>query len=216
VLQRAQVIAGWEDFQQCLCSCLRGLSLVLVFWSPSRFSLLDSIFFACGSVALCLCRESRSGMFCLHGPSPYSVGVDSSQDPQKLSRRELFSRLFAPVRRVVTVETSASALQQPLQTRESIPSPASSLLAVIAGRDCVAYQGTVCTLCADHCPVEGALVMAEGLPRVEPARCTGCRLCSDVCPAPTNAIHIVPRPSGLPARNETEMPNPFPDLPFEG
>jgi len=71
-------------------------------------------------------------------------------------------------------------------------------LAVIAGRYCLAYQGTACTSCHDRCPVPGAIVIEQGLPRVEPAICTGCRICHVVCPAPDNAIRIVPRPPGLP------------------
>ncbi|RME68454.1 MAG: hypothetical protein D6781_10965 [Verrucomicrobia bacterium] len=80
-----------------------------------------------------------------------------------------------------------------------IGQPDPQRLAVIAGRFCLAYQGTLCSTCRERCPVEGAILIERGLPRVDPTHCNGCRVCHDVCPAPTNAIRIVPRPTPAPS-----------------
>ncbi len=66
-------------------------------------------------------------------------------------------------------------------------------VAVIAGRHCLAYQQSFCTTCSERCPVEGAIVIEGGLPRVRADRCTGCEICHQVCPAPENAVLLVPR-----------------------
>ncbi len=71
-------------------------------------------------------------------------------------------------------------------------------VAVIAGRHCLAYQGSFCSTCRERCPIEGAIVIERGLPRVMPALCDGCGICHDLCPAPTNAILMARKPS-LPA-----------------
>ena len=89
------------------------------------------------------------------------------------------------------------------------------MIAVIAGRHCLAYEGTGCTVCVERCPVPGALVLEQGLPRVVPAVCTGCNVCHEVCPAPGQAIRLVPRPPGLlaPNMNDNAPRSPFPTLP---
>jgi MinD superfamily P-loop ATPase len=71
-------------------------------------------------------------------------------------------------------------------------------LAIIAGRHCLAYTGSFCSVCRERCPVPGAVVIERGLPRIDPAACTGCRICHEVCPAPMNAVRMIPRPSGGP------------------
>lgn len=76
---------------------------------------------------------------------------------------------------------------------------AASVVAVIAGRHCLAYQGTFCSTCRERCPVAGAIVVERGMPRVVADRCNGCRICHDVCPAPINAIRLVPFRAGNPA-----------------
>lgn len=49
---------------------------------------------------------------------------------------------------------------------------------------CVAWDWGGCTVCADKCPVEGALVIDErGRPQVDDQLCDGCGLCELVCPA---------------------------------
>jgi ferredoxin len=76
---------------------------------------------------------------------------------------------------------------------------AAPLLAVIAGRFCLAYRHSFCSVCRERCPVPGAVVVERGLPRIDPTLCNGCRICHEVCPAPVNAIRLVPRPAGADA-----------------
>lgn len=61
---------------------------------------------------------------------------------------------------------------------------------------CLPWQGHACTLCVDHCPVEGAMSMIDNDgrtgPVIEPDACTGCGVCVSVCPAPRNAIRHRP------------------------
>jgi len=98
-----------------------------------------------------------------------------------LSRREI---LFGPFRR------ARQAYAADLAER----SAEVDVVAIISGRDCLAYQRTFCSTCYERCPEEGAIVMRDGMPMVMTDKCTGCRVCHDVCPAPVNAIRIMPRP----------------------
>lgn len=51
---------------------------------------------------------------------------------------------------------------------------------------CVAWDWQGCTICADECPVEGAIVLDDrGRPHVDEGLCDGCGLCEQVCPAPS-------------------------------
>ncbi len=128
----------------------------------------------------------------------------------------MLARLFNPVKR------AAAAALPPAATAAASPAPPAedlsvySMIAVIAGRHCLAYQGTDCTICVDRCPVPGALVLEQGLPRVVPDLCTGCNVCHGVCPAPGQAVRLVPRPPGLPPPPAAKLPparSPFPVLP---
>ena len=112
---------------------------------------------------------------------------------QPISRREMFAGLLSPFRRVIQAGTGTPAGAP--QSQEALQ--AGDVMAVIGGRLGLAYHEIACTACVDRCPVPGALVSEEGLPRVVPALCTGCGLCQPVCPAPENAIRMVPRPPGL-------------------
>jgi ferredoxin-type protein NapG len=58
---------------------------------------------------------------------------------------------------------------------------------------CLAFRGTVCTVCAEHCPVEDAITMEAGRPKINDDVCTACGVCLYVCPAPDNAIHLIPK-----------------------
>ena len=83
--------------------------------------------------------------------------------------------------------------------------PATPTVAVIAGRHCLAYQGSFCSTCRERCPVDGAIVIERGLPRVNPALCNGCRICHELCPAPINAILMIGRAgSPNPPRERTD------------
>jgi ferredoxin len=57
--------------------------------------------------------------------------------------------------------------------------------------DCLATT-SFCSVCVERCPVEGAIVVELGRPRVDPTRCDGCGVCVGVCPAPRNALELVP------------------------
>ncbi len=57
---------------------------------------------------------------------------------------------------------------------------------------CVAHHGTTCTVCSERCPVDNAIVVSHGKPRVNEEACTGCGVCRYVCPAPENAILLMP------------------------
>jgi ferredoxin len=61
---------------------------------------------------------------------------------------------------------------------------------------CLAWQGSFCTTCVERCPVEGAILVEAGRPRVVAERCDGCGTCVRVCPAPINAFEL--RPAGAP------------------
>lgn len=57
---------------------------------------------------------------------------------------------------------------------------------------CLAHRGSFCSVCAEHCPVEGAIEVSEGRPTVDAHACTGCGVCQHVCPAPENAVLLTP------------------------
>ena len=68
--------------------------------------------------------------------------------------------------------------------------PVAMGLAVIDSTTCLAFQGTVCTACAEQCPVENAITMEAGLPIIDADACTGCGVCLYVCPGPENTIQL--------------------------
>jgi ferredoxin-type protein NapG len=58
---------------------------------------------------------------------------------------------------------------------------------------CLSWQGEKCTLCADVCPVEDAIVLDPGgRPRIDPSTCTGCGSCLQVCPVGTAGVTLTP------------------------
>jgi Pyruvate/2-oxoacid:ferredoxin oxidoreductase delta subunit len=101
--------------------------------------------------------------------------------PAEMSRRELFSCLFR-------VGRNGSSLEQRSNAVESAPKTA-----IVQGRFCLAYRNSFCSVCSERCPVPGAIIKERGLPRVDPALCTGCGICHDLCPAPRNAILMIPK-----------------------
>jgi len=57
---------------------------------------------------------------------------------------------------------------------------------------CLAHIGSFCTVCSEQCPVEGAIEVTNGKPRIITEVCTGCGVCHHVCPAPANAVLQMP------------------------
>ena len=70
--------------------------------------------------------------------------------------------------------------------------PAFSGVVRVRQHSCLAWQRSFCSVCVERCPVPGAILVAQGRPRVDPARCTGCGICVAACPAPINGFDIVP------------------------
>lgn len=104
-----------------------------------------------------------------------------------LSRRGWFSIFGRSLRR------TAEATQAVRKPGASAPfTQPQDRVAVIQGRFCLAYT-SFCSVCAERCPVPGAMKVEKGIPMVVPDACTGCGVCHDVCPAPTNAVLVLPR-----------------------
>jgi ferredoxin-type protein NapG len=57
---------------------------------------------------------------------------------------------------------------------------------------CLAHQNSFCTVCSEHCPVDGAIELMHARPRIVEEKCTGCGICQHVCPAPENAVLLMP------------------------
>lgn len=57
--------------------------------------------------------------------------------------------------------------------------------------NCLATQLSACSVCVERCPVEGAIEMVGGKPRIR-AGCIGCGEYLYRCPAPTKALFIMP------------------------
>lgn len=87
-------------------------------------------------------------------------------------------------------------------------------LARVDTSTCLAYQNSFCTVCSEHCPVDNAIVLVDGKPRINQDACTGCGICLHVCPAPENAILLTPThdrgsiddPNGPNGSKETPSP----------
>jgi len=108
-----------------------------------------------------------------------------------ISRRgwiSLFGGLLrAPAEATNAAETAISNSAAPQPGTEP-----QNRVAVIQGRRCLAYT-SFCSVCAERCPVPGAIKVERGIPTVVGDTCTGCGVCHEVCPAPTNAVLVVPR-----------------------
>jgi len=71
---------------------------------------------------------------------------------------------------------------------------------------CLAHQNSFCTVCSEQCPVENAIEVINGKPRIVEETCTGCGVCHHVCPAPANAVLLMPiaeRPLPQPPPKQT-------------
>ena len=118
---------------------------------------------------------------------------------KKLDRRGLFTQLFrqAPqgeVDRKAAVSAPAAAepaaAMAPVgECAESAPLPVARLQPAA----CLAYRGTVCSVCVERCPVPGAIAVQSGRPSIVRDVCTGCGDCVARCPAPVNALSLEDR-----------------------
>ncbi len=95
----------------------------------------------------------------------------------RLSRRDLLRGRFLP--------SAPPAADVAAATGDGV--------AVVMAWGCLAFRGTICSVCVERCPEDGALRLEAGRPVVAPDRCTGCGDCVDVCPAPSRAVVIRPR-----------------------
>lgn len=67
---------------------------------------------------------------------------------------------------------------------EDAPSAHDIGVAKIISDACIAWDWGGCTICADVCPVEGAITLDDrGRPHVDESLCDGCGLCELECPA---------------------------------
>ena len=57
---------------------------------------------------------------------------------------------------------------------------------------CLGYT-SFCSVCAERCPVDGAIVVELGRPRIVESACDGCGDCLRACPAPKKALRFVRR-----------------------
>jgi Pyruvate/2-oxoacid:ferredoxin oxidoreductase delta subunit len=142
----------------------------------------------------------------------------------RLSRRGLFGKLFGdaveapstppPEPRLDPPTVHLDARDVPERASEPEPEPpwarrerarieaqTASRHARITPFACIAASG--CVVCVERCPEPGAVVVSNGRPRIDEARCTGCGACAEACPAPLRAIALLPRlpaPSGRSVR----------------
>jgi ferredoxin-type protein NapG len=59
-------------------------------------------------------------------------------------------------------------------------------------RTCWAYEGKECLICAEMCPVPGAITEKDRKPVFHLDKCVGCGTCVYVCPAVPKALALVP------------------------
>lgn len=113
-----------------------------------------------------------------------------------VTRRDLFRSLLGRGR-------AATAAEPVTPLRDE------AQFALILDRFCLAHQGGFCSICSEHCPEAGAIVVTLGKPQVVADLCSGCRKCLDVCPAPQKAVFLVPKQArpGMIARPISEIPD---------
>ncbi len=60
---------------------------------------------------------------------------------------------------------------------------------------CLTHHGQACTVCVEHCPRPGALLLdgPHGELRVDESQCVGCGLCEHFCPTEPSSIRVQPR-----------------------
>jgi ferredoxin len=96
---------------------------------------------------------------------------------------------------------------EPRGTPERVPvpgpgrsaAPVAGMAVKVRPQLCLAWQGSFCSTCSERCPVEGAISVDLGRPRIDESRCNGCGLCVQACPAPLNALEFLPSRQQVPA-----------------
>lgn len=109
--------------------------------------------------------------------------------PPEAGEKRAGTPYIDPIRQacVMCLDTPCITACEPGVLRDELP--LTMALARVDTVACLAWQGQPCTLCADQCPVEGAITLDDASrPTISPEACTGCGVCVQVCPAPRNAI----------------------------
>ena len=66
--------------------------------------------------------------------------------------------------------------------------------AIVDEATCVTHHGQACTICHEHCPIDGTLLFDDGgRLRVVEDKCVGCGLCEHFCPTEPQSIRVRPR-----------------------
>lgn len=98
------------------------------------------------------------------------------------------------VSRIGMAEAPRAPVGPPVPGSGRTAAPSVGMIVRVRPQLCLAWQGSFCSTCSERCPVEDAIVIELGRPRVVDARCNGCGLCVQVCPAPLNAFEFLPSP----------------------
>lgn len=117
-------------------------------------------------------------------------------EERKLGRRALFTRFFSVAGEEARAArlSAAEALEQTTeddaeaQVEADAPAAPPQQVVTLQAAACIAYRGTLCTVCVERCPEPGAIVTAYGRPSIVSEACTGCGDCVAHCPAPINAL----------------------------
>lgn len=108
-------------------------------------------------------------------PRPLTVDFTATGTPELLFKRGYCDFCMKCVEACPTGALSAVA-----------PSAHDIGVAKVVSDACVAWDWGGCTVCAERCPVEGAVTLDDrGRPHVDEELCDGCGLCEMVCPAPS-------------------------------
>ncbi|MBK1791808.1 4Fe-4S dicluster domain-containing protein [Persicirhabdus sediminis] len=128
----------------------------------------------------------------------------SEHRPKVVSRRDLFLRFRQIIRpepdeHAANDDQLVAYTQAPTETShqldDDIENPAGAQCAIINTAKCLAWQGSFCSTCVEHCPEPGAIARTYGKPTIVADHCTGCGQCIDRCPAPQNAIQLANHPN---------------------
>lgn len=115
--------------------------------------------------------------------------------PAAIPRFEIRDADLATETTKVGMGAERDASQEPLEARNApslVDAPGFDGFVRILPEACLGYS-SFCSVCVERCPVEGAIVVELGRPRVVESACDGCGVCIRACPAPTQALRIVPR-----------------------